>query len=53
MSFELTNMEVILSFVFPIGCDASPSKVYQGLLSGLPESYLLPVYTPKWREALS
>ena len=49
MSFELTNMEI----VFPIGCDASPSqvaspsKVYQGLLSGLPESYLLPVYTPK------
>ena len=59
MSFELTNTEVILSFVFPTGCDASPSQVaspsnvYQGLLSGLPESYLLPVYTPKWREALS
>ena len=55
MSFELTNMEI----VFPIGCDASPSQVASpskfslGLLSGLPDSYLLLVYTPKWREALS
>ena len=53
MSFELTNMEVTLSFVTPLGCDASPSKFYLGLLSGLPSSYLWLVYTPGWREALS
>ena len=53
MSFELTNMEVTLSFVTPLGCDASPSKFSPGLLSGLPGSYLWLVYTPGWREALS
>ena len=52
LSFSV-SLGVTLSFVTPIGCDSSPSKVYPGLLSGLPDSYLLPVYTPGWRVALS
>ena len=53
MIFELTDREATLSFVTPIGCDSGPSKFSLGLLSGLPDSYLLLVYTPGWREALS
>ena len=49
-SFKLTIVEVTLSFVTSLECDISPSKFYPGLLSGLPESYLLPVYTCKWRD---
>ena len=52
LSFSV-SLGVTLSFVTPIGCDSSPSKFSLGLLSGLPDSYLLPVYTPGWREALS
>ena len=35
MSFELTNVKVTLSFVTPLGCDASPSKF-------LPRSFIRP-----------
>ena len=36
----------------PPGWDASPSQVSTSILSGFPDSLLVPIYTPGWREAL-
>ena len=42
-----------VSIAIPPGWDASPSQVTPSILPGFPNSFLIPVYTLSWREALS